>query len=460
VDRSEDSAIVGHPCQVDEIIDSQPVGRLQRRTIGLCCLIGALNGFDGQVIGFLAPSMAESLHVDVRTFGPVFSAGFVGLMIGAMTMGPLGDRLGRKPALLISTLTFGVLAGLTSVAQTLNSLLLIRFLTGLGLGGALPNIAALATEYVPKRLGRIPASLIGAAIPAGAMSAGLLATWMLPAWGWRSLFVLGGFMPIVLAGILAVALPESPRHLSLHRRNQAKLRVIMAKIWPDGVRLNAYFSAPNRSIAAGGSVLELFRRGRALITSMLWVANIMSFMVLYFIISWMPSLLAAAALPSSAGVMSITAFSLGGIMGSLSEGPLMNRFSPALILCGEFLVFALLALVLALAPLTYGLVAVVAFGLGVSIQAAQAGLIIFAVTLYPTEIRSTGSGWSVAIGIVGSIVGPLLGGFAMLAGWTVQGIFASGAVPAVTAAGAVAMIFGIEMKKGRQRPTGPTQSPL
>jgi AAHS family 4-hydroxybenzoate transporter-like MFS transporter len=138
--------------------------------------------------------------------------------------------------------------------------------------------------------------------------------------------------------------------------------------------------------------------------------------------------------------MAITAFSLGGILGSLAEGPLMNRFRPAIVLCIEFTVFAVLVAVLAAAPLSLGLVAVMAFGLGISIQAAQAGLIIFAVTLYPIEIRSTGAGWSVAVGIVGSIIGPLLGGFAMLAGWRAQEIFLAGAVPALCAAGAVAVI--------------------
>lgn len=432
---------------VDEIIDSQPVGWLQLRVVSLCCIIGAINGFDAQVIGFLAPSIAVSLHADVRTFGPMFSAGFVGLMIGAMTLGPFGDRKGRKPALLLSTLLFGVLAGLTGFVQTFHELIFLRFLTGVGLGGALPNVAALATEYFPARLRRIPPSLIGAAIPAGAMVSGLLATIFLPEWGWRSMFYLGGIMPIALCLVLFFALPESARYLSLDGANQEKVRSIMVKIWPDAADPRAYFRAPSRTIHTGGSALELFRGGRALITAMLWVTNVMSFMVLYFIISWLPSLLQAAALPVSAGIMSITVFSLGGIVGSLAEGPLMNRFRPAIVLLVEFMVFAVLVVFLAAAPLSLGLVAVISFGLGLSIQAAQAGLLIFAVTLYPIEIRSTGAGWSVAVGIVGSIIGPLLGGFAMLAGWSAQEIFLAGAVPALCAAGAVAVI-AVQTRKG------------
>ncbi len=435
--------------QVDHVIDSQPVGRLQIRTVALCCVIAALNGYDGQVIGFLAPAMASTLHVDVRSFGPMFAAGFIGLMFGAMIMGPLGDRKGRRPALLASTLVFGVLAGLTGFVHSFNELVALRFLTGLGLGGALPNVAALATEYMPKRLTRIPASLIGAAIPAGAMGAGLIATWVLPAWGWRPMFYIGGVLPILVTVILVFGLPESARYLSLDERNQGKLKAIMAKIWPDSAGLNAHYAAPLRTVETGGSVLELFGRGRALVTAMLWVVNIMSFMVLYFIISWMPSLLKAAALPLSAGIMSITLFSLGGIIGSLVEGPLMNRLWPALVLLIEFALFALLVSVLALAPLSYVLVGMVGFGLGLTIQGAQAGLIIFAVTLYPTEIRSTGVGWSVAVGLVGSVVGPLLGGLALLSGWTAQQIFLSGAVPALCAVSAVAIIARAERTHAR-----------
>jgi MFS transporter, AAHS family, 4-hydroxybenzoate transporter len=435
--------------QVDEVIDSQPVGRFQIRVVALCCLVAALNGFDGQVIGFLAPSIAVTLNLDVRSFGPIFAAGFVGLMMGAMIMGPLGDRMGRKPALLISTAVFGLLAGLTGFVHDSHELILVRFLTGIGLGGALPNVAALATEYVPKQHRRIPASLIGAAIPAGAMGAGLIASVLLPAWGWRSMFYLGGVMPIALTVVLIFALPESARYLSFHPAYEIKLRAVMVKIWPAAVRFDAHFSSPERTVENGGSVLELFRHGRAIVTLMLWLINIMSFMVLYFIISWMPSLLKAAALPTSAGIMSITMFSLGGILGSLAEGPLMNRFYPALVLLIEFLAFALLVAILAMVPLAYGLVAVLTLGLGVTLQAAQAGLIIFAVTLYPTEIRSTGAGWSVAIGIVGSIIGPLLGGFAMLAGWSVQQIFVSGAVPALCAAAAVTAIIAVENGRGR-----------
>ena len=166
----------------------------------------------------------------------------------------------------------------------------------------------------------------------------------------------------------------------------------------------------------------------------------MSFMVLYFIISWMPALLEAVKLPARVGIMAITTFSLGGIVGSVAEGPLMNRFSAELVLFVEYSLFAALTGVLAISPMHPSVIALLSFGLGLSLQAAQAGLIILAVTLYPIEIRSTGTGWSLAVGITGSIIGPLLGQWALRAGWSSQQIFAASAYPALCAAAAVGVL--------------------
>jgi AAHS family 4-hydroxybenzoate transporter-like MFS transporter len=426
--------------RVDAVIDAQPVCALQIRVVALCCLAAALNGFDGQIIGFLAPTIATDLKVDIRAFGLVFSAGFVGLMLGAMSVGSFGDRVGRKRALLFSMLIFGVFAMLTGLAQSFNDLVLLRFLTGVGLGGSLPNLAALATEYVPDRLRRIPASLIGAAIPTGAMSAGVIAAATLQSWGWRSMFYLGGMLPLTLAAVLYFALPESVRYLALNPSHRATVQAIMARIWPQAATLKAHFTGSPPNSVTEGSILDLFRASRGTITASLWIINIMSFMVLYFIISWMPALLEAVKLPARVGIMAITTFSLGGIVGSVAEGPLMNRFSAELVLFVEYSLFAALTGVLAISPMYPSVIALLSFGLGLSLQAAQAGLIILAVTLYPIEIRSTGTGWSVAVGITGSIIGPLLGQWALRAGWSSQQIFAASAYPALCAAAAVGVL--------------------
>lgn len=426
--------------RIADIIDRAPLGNLQKRAIALCCLVGIFNGFDAQLIGFLAPSIADTLHVDVRSLGPMFSASFLGLMLGALIMGPLGDRWGRKRIIVGSTLLFGLLAGMTGFVENLNQLIAIRFLTGLGLGGVLPNLAALATEYVPERLSRIPVCLISAAIPAGAMISGITASALLPVWGWRSMFYVGGVAPIAVAALLAALLPESVKFLASKAGNELRVRAILVRIWPGAAGQDVRFEPPPREAAKSAPVTELFRRGRATITSMLWIATVMDLLMLYFVVSWLPVLLKSSLLPSTAGVMAITLFSLGGIVGSLAQGPLMNALRPSFVLLAEFVIFVALAAVMAVAPMSYLLAAVVSFVIGWAIQGSQAGLTSYTATLYPTAIRSTALGWCLGVGLCGSIVGPALGGLALQAGWTTQQIFGSGAVPGLIAVLAVGVI--------------------
>ncbi len=428
--------------RIDDIIDRAPLGNLQKSAVALCCLVGIFNGFDAQLIGFLAPSIADTLHVDVRSLGPMFSASFLGLMLGALIMGPLGDRWGRKRIIVGSTLLFGVLAGATGFIDSLNQLIAVRFLTGLGLGGVLPNLAALATEYVPARLSRIPVCLISAAIPAGAMVAGLTASALLPVWGWRSMFYVGGAAPIAVAALLAVRLPESVKFLASKPGNETRVRAIMARIWPAAASEGVRFEPPRTDAGKSVPVAELFRHGRATMTAMLWIATVMDLLMLYFVVSWLPVLLKSPSLPASAGVMAITLFSLGGIVGSLAQGPLMNGLRPTIVLLAEFIIFIGLAVAMALAPLSYALAAIVAFVIGWAIQGSQAGLTSYTANLYPTNVRSTALGWCLGVGLCGSIIGPALGGLALQAGWTTQEIFGSGAIPGLIAVAAVSVIAG------------------
>jgi AAHS family 4-hydroxybenzoate transporter-like MFS transporter len=193
--------------RVSEIIDERPLSRFQSRTILLCGVVLVLDGFDTQSIGFLAPSMAESLHISIRTFGPVFAAALIGLMISSMTVGPIADRVGRKWPVVIATLTFSTFAIATARATTFNELVAFRFLTGLGLGGAMPNVVALTSEYAPKRLQQVLVAMLFCGMPFGALLGGLVSSVMLPRWGWQSVFYAGGILPLVVALILIKLLP-------------------------------------------------------------------------------------------------------------------------------------------------------------------------------------------------------------------------------------------------------------
>jgi AAHS family 4-hydroxybenzoate transporter-like MFS transporter len=419
---------------VSELIDRRPMGRYQLWTMALCGMVIVLDGFDTQSIGFLAPSMAETLHIPVRNFGPIFVAALIGLMISSMSSGPIADLWGRKWPIVICTLIFGLFAVLTPRCGTVYELVACRFLTGLGLGGALSNSVALMSEYAPKRLLAVIVSMMFCGMPAGAVLATQVGALMLPRWGWQSVFYAGGVLPLTLALLLAAILPESVRYLEVSGANPRKISRILARISPDlaGVPVSLG-RVPNRQ--KNIPVVDLFTEGRAAGTFLLWIPFFMNLLMLYFVVFWLPALLRQTGKPISAGLSAIMLFSVGGIAGSAIEGSLMNRWGQLNVLLADFLGTTLLIACLAYST-SFALMMTITFVLGFVVQGAQGGLSAVAATFYPTSIRSTGIGWCLGVGRVGSIVGPLLGGMMLKLDWSPRQILLAGAIPALCAAAA------------------------
>jgi AAHS family 4-hydroxybenzoate transporter-like MFS transporter len=419
---------------VSEIIDQRPVSRFQAWTMALCGLVIVLDGFDTQSIGFLAPSMAETLRIPVKNFGPVFAFGLFGLMISSMATGPIADRWGRKWLIVVCTLLFGTFAMLTAQARSFNGLLAFRFLTGLGLGGALSNVVALLSEYAPRRLLAASVSILYCGMPGGAVLATQVGRIMLPRWGWQSVFYAGGILPFVLALLLIAVLPESLRYLEISGANQGKISKILARIAPD--LAEARFSrASHEDQRRNAPVKHLFTEGRATATILLWIPYFMNLLILYFVVSWLPAILRQSALPASAGLTAILMFSVGGIAGSFFEGAFMNLWGAPAVMLVQFLCTTLLIVSLAFSP-WYTLTMAITLVLGFVVQGAQGALGATAATIFPTSIRSTGVGWALGVGRVGSIVGPLLGGLLLRLDWGPREIFLAGAIPALCAAAA------------------------
>ena len=419
---------------VSELIDRRPMGRYQIWTMVLCGMVIVLDGFDTQSIGFLAPSMADTLRVPVKTFGPIFAAALVGLMISSMLSGPIADRWGRKWPIVSCTLIFGTFAMLTARSASFDQLLAFRFLTGLGLGGALSNSVALMSEYAPKRLLAVIVSVMFCGMPTGAVLGTQVSAVMLPRWGWRSVFYAGGVLPLTLALLLILILPESVRYLEVSGASQKKISRILGRISRElaGAAFSRYQRKDERQNAP---VANLFTEGRATGTFLLWIPYFMNLLMLYFIVFWLPALLRQTGKPVSAGITAIMLFSVGGIVGSAVEGNLMNRWGSLNVLLAEFL--GTMVLIAALAYSTaFSLMMVTTFVLGFVVQAAQGGLSAVAATFYPISIRSTGIGWCLGVGRVGSIVGPLLGGLMLRLDWSPRQILLAGAVPAFCAAAA------------------------
>ena len=272
----------------------------------------------------------------------------------------------------------------------------------------MPNVVALTSEYTPKRLQPIFVSGLFAGMPLGALVASLLSAKMLPIWGWRSVFYVGGFLPLVIALLLIKLLPESVRFLAATGADPRKVARIMKRISPDleGVEIRVPPPGPE---SKGIPVKHLFTEGRASGTILLWIPFFMNLLLLYFFVNWLPGLLTTAGLPISAGVTAAGIFSLGGMTGSLIQGKLMKAFGAFATIFGEFSLSVLLMLAMAYAS-SFALMMTATLVLGITIQGGQAGLNALSASYYPTAVRSTGVGWALGVGRVGSIVGPMLAG--------------------------------------------------
>lgn len=418
---------------VAEYIDAQPVGRFQIRLLLTCAAVLFLDGFDTTAIGYVAPALAREWSLGKGALGPVFSAGLFGLMIGALIFGPLADRIGRKKIIIFSTLTFGIGALVTAFVQDVNALFAIRFLTGLGLGGAMPNAIALTSEFSPRRRRATMVMIMFVGFSIGAALGGLLAAALIPQFGWRSAFIVGGVAPLIMVPILALKLPESVRFLALTGRANARVAQLLGLVNPKAAFVPAIRFVVGEPELTGIPVLHLFRGGRTLATLLLWVVFFMSLLDIYFLSNWLPTVLNDLGASVSAAAAIGSMLQVGGVIGTFALGSIIDRFSfRALALVYFIAVFA----VGAIGQLGHSVIFVTMaiFAAGFCIVGGQIAANALAAGFYPTAVRATGVGWALGIGRVGSIVGPLVGGALLAMKWSAGEVFLAAAVAALCAA--------------------------
>lgn len=449
------SKAIAPPVDVAGFIDQQPVGSFQIKLLLTCAAVLFLDGFDTTAIGYVAPSLAKEWGLSKGALGPVFSAGLFGLMIGALTLGPLADRIGRKKIIIFSTLAFGIGTLATAFIQDVNTLLVIRFLTGLGLGGAMPNTVAMTSEFNPHRRRATMVMIMFCGFSLGAALGGLLAAALIPQFGWRSVFVVGGAAPLLLVPILAVRLPESVRFLALTGSANARVAELLALINPKAVFAPGTQFVVHEPALAGMPVLHLFRDGRTLVTVLLWVVFFMSLLDLYFLANWLPTVLNDLGASVSTAAVIGSMLQVGGVVGTFALGSVIDRFSfRALALVYFIAVFAIGAI----GQLGHSIVFVTMaiFAAGFCTVGGQIAANALAAGFYPTSVRSTGVGWALGIGRVGSIIGPLVGGALMTAKWSTGSVFMAAAIAAFCAALAafsLSRLAGMGGSKGADAPS-------
>jgi AAHS family 4-hydroxybenzoate transporter-like MFS transporter len=427
------SSQAGGAIDVADFIDRQPVGGFQLRLLLTCAAVLFLDGFDTQAIGYVAPALAREWGLTKGALGPVFSAGLFGLMIGALLLGPLADRIGRKRIIILSTLAFGICALATAFVHDVNALLAIRFLTGLGLGGAMPNAIAMTSEFNPRRRRATMVMIMFCGFSVGAALGGLLAAALIPHFGWRAVFVVGGVAPLLLVPVLALRLPESVRFLALTGRADEEVARLLRSINPMAVFAPATRFVVQEPALPGIPVVHLFRDGRTPVTLLLWVVFFMSLLDLYFLSNWLPTVLndLGASVSTSAAIGSM--LQVGGVVGTFALGSIIDRFSfRALALVYFIAVFA----VGAIGQLGHSIVLVTMaiFAAGFCIVGGQIAANALAAGFYPTPVRASGVGWALGIGRVGSIVGPLVGGMLLTMKWSTGAVFLAAAAAALCAA--------------------------
>lgn len=412
-----------------QLINTRPLGRYQVRIILLCTLSMILDGYDVQVMGYVAPALLAEWGLQKTALTPVFSAGVIGMLVGSLLSGLASDRYGRRSVLLASMLGVSVGMLATPYAASPAQLIIIRFLTGLAMGAIVPNAVSLGGEYSPARLRATLMMTITCGYLVGAMFCGLVAALILPGFGWRAVFVAGGLASLVLCVAMARWMPESLQFLALRPERRQETLHGVRQLYPDLSLQSDVELAGAAPQVHGGRLAELFHRKYRRSTLLLWAIYFLNLLAVFFLASWLPILLRDAGHSAPQAILAGAALWGGGIAGTLSLGWAIDRFGYGRVLSAVYLLATagILATGVFLSHLPLAMMAIAISGFAV--MGAQAALNALAATLYPTHIRATGVGWGLGIGRLGSVVGPIVGGELIGLGWDAATLLAAVAIP-------------------------------
>jgi AAHS family 4-hydroxybenzoate transporter-like MFS transporter len=408
---------------------------LRLSSILICFLMNMLDGMDVMVISYTAPAIANEwaeagIPVAPTELGLVFSVGLFGMAIGAMFLAAQADIIGRRRIILLSAALMGCCVLATVYVSSVPMLMLVRFISGLGIGSMLATTATLTAEYAPTRTKDFWVSFVMSGYPLGAVLSGIVAARIIPDYGWRAMFVTAGVTTLLTLPIIYFFLSESLDFLLKARPKGAleKANALLAKM--DERPLAEL--PPLQTNVAKASVNELFTANRQSATLLLWTCLFLSFATLYFLTMWIPKLATSTGLSMNLAIYAGTVFNLGAFFGIITQGYMSARLGLQRVICGFLIITAGLMVLFGFVSGSVWLL--VLFGLiGFGIQGGFVGMYSLAAKLYPTHVRATGVGWAVGAGRIGAVVGPIVGGLLIGMGWTLSANFIAFAIPALLA---------------------------
>lgn len=433
---------------VRQFIDERSVGRHQALVTALIFLVVAFDGMDVGIMGYVAPEIIRLWGISKPEMGMVLSAVFFGMAAGAVSAGPIGDRFGRRGVIVGSVLWFGATTLLAALSAGVTGLLILRILTGVGLGAAIPTGLALMAELAPERSRSLLLTIVFSGFTAGASVAGLFAAWLIPSYGWQATLAAAGLLPVIFALLLYLLLSESVAFLALKGQLSAIPR-ILRKIDPQAIFPDdAQFWIPVAPGEPKSSFVTLMSRRYWLATVMLCLAYFLGVLVTYVIVGWLPVVNREAGFTPAEGAIITALFTLAGPAGAMSLGVAMDRLSRHKTLVLTFLIASALLASVGIAPKTFAGLCGFMLALGFFFHGSMAGLQALAPQSFPTSARATGVSTMHAVGRLGAIGSGLMGAVMLGWGWGLPQIFVALAVPTAICGLAIAAIAS----QGRNSP--------
>jgi AAHS family 4-hydroxybenzoate transporter-like MFS transporter len=434
---------------IGELLENSQIGPLQIRVFLLCMICLIMDGFDVQAMGYVAPAIVDEWGIPRAQLGGVFAAANFGVLLGSLVFSMVADKLGRRPVLIFATFFFSIMAIATAYAQDVTQLLWLRFIAGIGMGCIMPNATALIGEFSPKRSRVTFMMCITVGFTVGAALGGFVAAWMIPAFGWRSVFIFGGVVPLAIALAMIWGLPESPQFLAITGRGRDTLARWIRQLDPT-IRVDASTQfVANEERRAGVPAVHLFRDGRGIATVLIWVVNFMNLLVLYSLSNWLPTVVTGMGYTTQTAVLVGTVLQVGGTIGTFGLAWLIARGGFIPMLTATFAVATASIALIGQPGISLALLNVIVFVAGWAVIGGQPGINALSATFYPTYLRSTGVGWGLGIGRTGAIVGPYLGGLLLGLNWGPRELFLAAAVPAlISTLTMVGLMFAMRLPAG------------